>query len=62
MKHKQFFNPGVCRTAAQGAEINNLQETVESMQRNTNKTHAEIIDRLRALEDQKPSEESSELE
>ena len=50
------------RSVVQGAEINNLQETMESMQRNTNKTQAEILDRLRALEDQKLTEEEDSNE
>ena len=49
------------RTEALGTAIGKLQETIESMQRNTNQTQAEIIDRLRALEDQRPSEANSEL-
>ena len=50
------------RSVEHGAEINNLQETMESMQRNQNKTQAEILDRLRALEDQKLTEKEDSNE
>ena len=50
------------RSVEHGAEISNLQETMESMQRNQNKTQAEILNRLRALEDQKLTEKEDSNE
>ena len=46
------------RTDALAGVIAKLQDTINSIQRNTIHTQAEIIDRLRALEEARPSEEN----
>ena len=46
------------RTDALAGVIAKLKDTINSIQRNTIQTQAEIIDRLRALEEARPSEEN----
>ena len=47
------------RTDALAGVIAKLQDTINSIQRNTIHTPAEIIDRLRALEEARPSEDNN---
>ena len=49
------------RTEALAKAIGKLQETIDSIQRNTRQTQAELIDRLRTLEDDRPSEANNVL-